>query len=176
MKRGSGGFVELDKKAHCRESFDCGDKELNSFIKERAANQAESKVNKTYVLPAGETQADGKAPICAFYTISISTIRRESLPKEHAKKLPAYPVPAILIAQLAVDQKHQKKRLGELTLVAALRKINDVVQLLPACAMIVDCHNDRSSFYTQYGFLFLEEHNGKARLFLPMAQVGALFP
>ncbi|MDX1251001.1 MAG: GNAT family N-acetyltransferase [Gammaproteobacteria bacterium] len=173
---GSTRFVDLDKKRHDRISFDCGETELNQFLRQFAAKHMESSLSRTLVLPASQSLPDGKLPICAFYTIAPSTIRRETLSKAMAKRLPHYPVPVFLIAQLAVHKEYQGQGLGKIALVKALEHLYEINAHMRAYAIVVDCLNDEArSFYTRYGFELLCQHNGRSRLFLPMKTVAQLF-
>jgi len=169
-------FTELDKAVHDRASFDCGEFELNEFIRTKAAKQTEAGVSKTMLLPASIPLQNGKYPICAFYTVTPGSISRETLPKGHVKKLPLYPVPVFLLAQLAVHSEYQGKGLGKITLVKALEYLWEVNAHMRAYAVIVDCLNKKAeSFYSKYGFEFLCRHNDRARMFIPMTIIGQLF-
>lgn len=120
-------FVVLDKAKHDSSSFDCGEKELNTFLQTQAAKHMEVGVSRTMLLPASVPLPNGKYPVCAFYTIVPSSISREALPKKMAKKLPHYPVPVFLLAQLAVHSEYQGKGLDKITLIKSLEylwKIN----------------------------------------------------
>ncbi len=97
-------FVVLDKAIHDRDSFDCGETELNVFIKTQAARHMNAGISKTMLLPAFAPLPDGKYSIYAFYTIAPSSIKRNTLPKALAKKLPHYPVPVFLLAQMELSQ------------------------------------------------------------------------
>jgi len=99
-------FVELDKTIHDRVSFDCGEEELNTFFQTQAAKHMEVGVSRTMLLPASVPLPDGKYPICSFYTITPGSISRETLPEALAKKLPRYPVPVFILAQLAVHSEY----------------------------------------------------------------------
>lgn len=127
------------------------------------------------VLPE-DAQQSGKANICAFYTLSHTEIKRETLSDALAKKLPRYPIPVILIAQLAVHRAVQGRGLGKFTLIHALEHCHQINAHLPSYAVIVDALNDEvQAFYEQYGFQFLYRHGERARLFLPMNTVAQLF-
>lgn len=173
-------FVELNKSIHERSDFDCGELELNTFIKQQALRHMSANVSRTMVLPileVAQKKNEEKQHICAFYTITPSSISRKQLPKAQAKKLPHYPIPVFLLAQLAVDKKHHGKGLGKITLVKALEHLYKINAHMRAYAVVVDCLNkEAESFYRQFGFevLFVAE-NGRARLFLPMKQLGFLF-
>jgi len=172
----SSEFVRLDKAIHERASFDCGEDELNEFIQKHAARHMEAGINTTMLLPAFEALPNGKYLICAFYTIAPSSIARETLPISYKKKLPRYPVPVFLIAQMAVHSNCQGQGLGKMTLVNALKYLWDINGRMRAYAVIIDCLNrDVEKFYSQYGFEILNRDKGKARMFLPMQTVGMLF-
>ena len=169
-------FVQLDKRTHDRKSFDCGTKELNDFIRMYAARHMKAGVSKTMVLPADEKLENGKYPICAYYTIAPSAISVDELPEDQARKLPHYPVPVFLLAQMAVNSECQNKGLGKVTLIKALEYMVDIYQRIPAYAVIVDCLNAGiSDFYSKYGFKYLCDFSGKERMFLPMKTVISLF-
>lgn len=169
-------FVELDKATHDRASFDCGEIELNTFIQTQAAKHMEVGVSRTMLLPASVPLPDGKYPICAFYTIAPSSISRETLPEALAKKLPRYPVPIFLLAQLAVHSEYHGKGLGKITLIKALEYLWEVNAHIKAYAVVVDClNNDAKQFYLKYGFEVLCEYNGRVRMFIPMKTIAQLF-
>jgi hypothetical protein len=113
-------FIELNKTIHDRNSFDCGENDLNSFIKKQASKHMQVGISKTMILPDIIPQENGKYKICAFYTIAPSSIKRELLPAKLAKKLPHYPVPVFLLAQMAIHIEHQGVGLGKITLIKAL--------------------------------------------------------
>ena len=168
-------FEELDTGLHDRESFDCGEAPLNEFIRIKAARHMKVGVSRTMVLPANERRGDGKRPIAAFYTIAPSSVERERLPETMAKRLPRYPVPVFLIAQLAVDRKAHGHGLGKVTLVRALHHLWSINDHLRAFAVVVDCLTESARpFYAKYGFLDMGVHNGHLRMFIPMKQLAGL--
>ena len=134
-------FVELDKAIHDRASFDCDETELNDFIHNVAAKHMDAGISTTMILPASKLLPNGKYPICAFYTIIPGSISRETLPEPLKKKLPYYPVPVFLIAQLAVHTDYKGKGLGKITLVKALEHLWDTNKYMRSYAVIVDCLN-----------------------------------
>lgn len=169
-------FTELDKAVHDRDSFDCGEPELNTFIKTQAAKHMHAGISRTIVLPGTIPLPNQKFPICTFYSITPGSIDRDTLPAQLAKKLPRYPVPVFLLAQLAVHKTFQGSGLGKVCLSHALQYLWEVNAHMRAYAIIVDCLSDAAqSFYSKYGFEVLGEHNGRIRMYLPMKTVGALF-
>ncbi|MCJ8312968.1 MAG: GNAT family N-acetyltransferase [Saccharospirillaceae bacterium] len=169
-------FEELDKTKHDRESFDCSEIELNNFIKTKASKHMQAGISRTMVLPATLPLLNNKHPICCFYTVSPTSIGRKTLPEKLSKKLPHYPIPVFLLAQLAVNKNFQKQGLGKISLINALKYLWNVNTHMPAYAVIVDCLTvDAQTFYAKYGFEVLCEYNGRIRMFLPMKTVGLLF-
>ncbi len=169
-------FVELNKTLHDRATFDCGSVELNIFLQRHAFRHMKVGVSKTMVLPSSEQLSNQKYPICTFYTVAPSSIKRKSLPQNLSRTLPPYPVPVFLIAQLAVNKKVQGQRLGEITLIKALKFLWKVNQQMHAYAIVVDCLNESvETFYQKYGFRFLYKKNGKGRMFLPIKTLEQLF-
>jgi len=168
----SSQFVELDKTIHDRKSFDCGTEELNTFLRTFAARHREAGISLTMVLPSHEIGSE----ICAYYTLSHTEIERQTLPATLAKKLPRYPIPVLLVAQLAVHRALQGQGIGKVTLIRALRHCHEVNAHLPSYATVVDALDESvRNFYLQYGFQTLETHDCRSRLFLSMKIVGQLF-
>lgn len=169
-------FVELDKNRHDRVSFNCKEAALNNFLQNFSAKHMQSGISRTMVLPADHLLENGKQPICAFYTIAPGSIDRKNLPASLANKLPHYPVPVFLLAQLAVDQQFQSQGLGKITLLCALKHLYEVSLQMKSYAVIVDCLNfNAQNFYSKYGFEELVTHNKKVKMFLPMKTVANLF-
>ena len=169
-------FIELEKGIHDRISFDCGEEELNSFLKTQAIRHMKAGVSKTFVLQATTSLSNNKYPVCSYFTVAPSSIKKNSLPAKQAQKLPHYPVPVFLLAQLAVHIDCQGQNLGKITLIKALEFLWEINSKMCAYAVVVDCLNEMvEKFYAKYGFQILSSQNGKTRMFIPMKTVAGLF-
>jgi GNAT superfamily N-acetyltransferase len=169
-------FFELNKSVYERSLFDCGEPELNRFIRLFAAKHMKAGISTTMLLPYSVPLSDGKYPVRAFYTIAPGSISRKKLPAELAAKLLYYPVPVYLLAQMAVDLKYRGMGLGKITLIRALEHIWAVNSHMRAYAVVVDCLNRQvEQFYLKYGFEYLHMHDGRTELFLPMNTLAQLF-
>lgn len=165
-------FVHFDKAAHDRKKFDCGQKTLNDFLRSKADEHKKYGLSQTMVLPAVPATPSSLAPIKAFYTIAPSTIERETLPRNQAKKLPSYPIPVFLIPCLAVASSHQGDGLGKITTIKALERLNQVN--ISAYAVVIEPLDDRAeNIYRKFGFEPLKSDLN--RLYLPMGTVRKLF-
>lgn len=162
-------FVELDRALHDRASFRCGKPSLDHFIKSQALQHKKAGTSRTLVLPGERQGDDAKSPIIAFFAVSFTSIERATFPEKLQKKLPHYPVPGFVIAQLAVNENSAGEGYGGITLVSAIRYLCKVNDSLPAVAIIVDCLDDEAQqFYEHFGFEFLSIFNNRIRLFMPI--------
>ena len=129
-------------------------------------------LSRTWVLPG---KAGGnKADVAAYYTLAGSSVSREALPKQ-SKSLPAYPVPIILLARLAVSLEYQHKQLGMKTLVHALQTACSLSQQgIPAVGVVIDVlDNEAMNFYHHAG-IFTPFSDNPLRLFVHMSAIAQL--
>lgn len=157
-------FVLLDTKQHDVKSFDCGKPEMNLFLSRYADKNRKLGISSSWVLPINTLE---KATIKSYYTLAYSTATRETLPTH--QNLPAYPVPVILLARLAVNRNYQGQNLGKKTLVNALRQCVVLTdKSLPVLGVVLDVlDNEALSFYQKFN-LFQPFTNNPLRLFVPM--------
>ena len=144
-------FVLLDLQQHDVKTFDCGKPDMNVFLSRYADKNKKLGFSATWVLVTQQQQDDTKKTLIgAYYTLASTTVSREQIPAD--KNLPAYPVPVVLLARLAVNSGFQKQGLGEKTLVSALRKSVCLTDKgLPALGVILDVlDNDALRFYQQF--------------------------
>jgi len=160
--------VQLDKKRHNRNNFDCGVEVLNNYLK-LMANQHSTKDNsRTYVLEDKKNNSQ----IIGFYTLTMVSIDLSLLPK-NLQKRHQNNHSAGLIARLAVDKRYAKKGFGAWLLVDALKKLLMASDTVGFPMIVVDAKEGASSFYDQFGFTpFIDEEN---KLFISVADVRASF-
>ena len=92
-------FVLLDAKQHDLKRFDCGKLAMNQFISRYADKNRKLGLSSTWVLAEKTSPREHKKAVaCAYYTLASATVSREQIPSE--KKLPAYPVPVVLVTAL----------------------------------------------------------------------------
>lgn len=157
-------------KSHDRESFDCGVESLNRYLKQQARLDLEKRVAAPFVLVEPQNTV-----VRGYYTLSASVIALNDLPDSQKKKLPRYAqLPVTLIGRLARDKSIDTKGVGEFLLMDALRRSFEHAAQIAAMAVVVDAKDDSAeSFYLHFDFLPFQQT--PRRLFMPMAQIAALF-
>lgn len=168
-------FLPLDPKAAHAKSFDCGKNAINTYLHRYAAKNMVLNLNRTFVLPYTRDENSEKPHIAAHYTLAHQTLIREKLPDP--SRLPRYPVPAILLAYLGIDQRFQRQGLGAKTLAHALRHAYQIASNpkgIPAMGVVLDVLNqDALAFYESFDF-FLQLTDKPMKLFVPMASLASL--
>lgn len=148
---------------HDRASFACGEPALDAYIRRRASQDARRRVARVFVAEADDRSGE----IVGYYTLSAASFEKRDLPFELAKRLPHYPVPAAVIGRLAIAMRNQRKGLGELLLLDAVRRVVRASDAIGVYAVVVDAKSDRTvAFYERYGFTALPSK--PRRLFLPL--------
>jgi len=164
------GFVTLNPSQFNVKTFDCGKPDMNQYLARFATRNMKLKLSMTWVLPAEEIVAGQKTPIAAYYTLASSTVTRQEFPTDQS--LPGYPVPVVLLARLAVDRHFQGQRLGEKTLVSALRHNATLTERgLPAVGLILDLFDEEALAFYQKFDLFKPITDDPMRLFVPMSVI-----
>ncbi|MDX1728194.1 MAG: GNAT family N-acetyltransferase [Pseudoalteromonas tetraodonis] len=141
-------FVPVNKQSHLLKKFDCGKAEMNTFLSRFAVKHAKLGLSRTFVLPVDDDT--DKRIVSAYYTLAMSTVTPKKLPVKQS--LPNYSIATVLLARLAVDINFQGRRLGEKSLIAALRHAVKLCDSgLPALGLILDVlDEDALAFYQRF--------------------------
>jgi ribosomal protein S18 acetylase RimI-like enzyme len=147
---------------HERSGFRSGNAALDRYFEAQATQDIRRRVANCFVVVESAT-----VRVVGYYTLSAASIPLTDLPPDEARRLPRYPaLPAVRIGRLAVDHQYQRRGLGELMLIDALRRT--LAAAAAAFALLVDAKDDQAvAFYRRYGFLSLPDR--PRTLFLPVA-------
>ncbi len=139
--------IELLTEHHAVDSFDCGDENKNKFLQKYALQNSKGGLGRTYIAvkPGNTTKVYG------YYTISSSAVKFESLPG--TRRLPRYPISAILIGKLATDKAAQNQGFGTALLFNALKRVAIVAEEIGVFLVEIKALNERAKqLYLKFGF------------------------
>ena len=157
-----------------RSGFRSGNIDLDRFFQRYAGqNQFRHHVGTTYVAVQGDH-------ITGFVTVSSGEMVAEKLKKSLRKRLPAYPLPILRLARLAVDERFQGHGIGRLLLRAILELALEMRDRVGCIGVVVDAKPDAVDFYSTLGFKPVELISGSlgdrpepVAMFLPIGQIAA---
>jgi GNAT superfamily N-acetyltransferase len=132
---------------HDRKNFDCGDADLNGWLKQTARQHKEKGISSTFVSVANETGVE----ILGFYAISLAELMNTNLPVQYGKLLPAK-VPVFRLVRLAIALGHQGKGIGEFKLFDAIDRANRISGEVGGIGLVANAKHSAVDFYQRYGF------------------------
>jgi len=142
--------IQLETEVHDIKNFDCGNLELNEFLKTTAGQHQRKFISKSYVL----IDDDEPTEIMGFYTLALRRmVAKEELPSQMAKRLPRE-VPGFTLARLAIRDNLKNHGHGEYLLAHAVDRAARVAAEVGGYAIFVDAKSeDGARFYKKYGFV-----------------------
>lgn len=146
-----------------RELFDCGQPDLENYLKCLALQHADKGVSRTYAL------IDDAQPsvLLGFMTLALCKITPAALPPKFAKKY-AHDVHGVKLARLAISRTRQRQGLGALLMMHAMDRAKAVAENTGIVDFFVDAKDlPAQAYYLRYGFIPLPDD--PLRLFLPLA-------
>jgi GNAT superfamily N-acetyltransferase len=130
--------------------FDCGDSDLNVFLRTTARQHQRKFISKTYVL----IDDDAPTAVMGFYTVAVRRmVSKDDLPPEMAKRMPSE-VPGFSLARLAIRDDLKGRGHGEYMVFHALSRAARVADEIGGYAVFVDAKDEKAAaFYKKYGFI-----------------------
>ena len=127
------------------ENFDSGQESLNTWLKLRALKNERDGASRTYVVCENNQ-------VIAYYSIATGSVSHSDAISKARRNMPD-PIPAMILARLAVDRHHQGKGLGVALLKDAVLRILQASEIAGIKVILVHALNDRAkAFYEKYGF------------------------
>ncbi|MGE0083413.1 MAG: GNAT family N-acetyltransferase [Desulfococcaceae bacterium] len=158
--------TESLSKAHNRAGFDCGDEDLNTFLRQTALQQAKKELGRTYVLTDERCGED----ILGFYTLVPYHVSPAFFPHNIAKNYPKQNIPGVLLGRLAVSLPNQRKGLGQILLVSAMKKTLASSDMIGGVGLFADVKNENvRKFYEKFGFSSFPGYDLK--MYLPLKEI-----
>lgn len=146
-----------------RDAFDCGQRDLEDYLRHIARQHADKGVARTFVL------VDDAEPgtVLGFMTLTLCEIVPSALPLRFAKKY-AHRVYGVKLARLAISSARQRRGLGALMMLHAMDRARSVADNAGIAGFFVDAKDKRAqAYYLRYGFIPLAAD--PLKLFLPLA-------
>ncbi len=131
-----------------REGFRCGVASLDTWLVEHAPGADAAGSARTYVVVDEEQDR-----VVGYYALSVASLEREEATGRASRGMPRHPIPAMLLARLAVDESVQGKGVGAMLLADAMQRTLLVAEETGISLLLVHAVNDDArSFYLYYGF------------------------
>ncbi len=162
---------EVLGRQHDVSAFDCGRDSLDTYLRDHALSAPAHGLGRSWVA------VDDEHTVLAYYTLSLTTFVRAEAPSRVAKGMPAYPLPALLLARLTVSRAVQGQSLGLVSLDAAMKRAFTIARNpdgLPVRALIVHAIDALAAeFYWKRGFE--SSPTNPRHLFMLMKDIEAYF-
>jgi GNAT superfamily N-acetyltransferase len=144
-------LVPFDKSIHDRSKFDCGNQEINTYLKTQLSSDLKRYACFCFILKEVSSN-----DVIGFITLSAAQVDKDNIPNEHSKKLAPYnAVPSMLIGRMGVDKKHSGNGYGSLLVF----KANKVAYEAPVgfSLLLVEAKDEKLvKYYEDLGFILLK--------------------
>jgi hypothetical protein len=139
-------FLTNFKKTDDFSEFDCGDKDINEFLKEDSIRHIVEDLARIYVVK------DNNNKILAFASLSTSILEVGDSPDTKEDK--GYNLlPAILLGRLGVDKKFLTKRYGIKLIDFCVGLAVGLKEYIGVRYIILDAYPDKVKYYRKNGFV-----------------------
>jgi GNAT superfamily N-acetyltransferase len=136
------------------DEFDCGDAQLNEYLKRYAIKDHRRMFGVTYAAVCCDTIP---CRVIGYFTLANTSIPRQGLPDSLLKGIPKYSgLPAFLLGRIAIDKAHQRKGIGEVLLSRCFEHCLTISKLSGARYLIADVRTSAITWYEQYNFRKVE--------------------
>lgn len=139
---------ELLNSGHRLNGFDCGVGSLNLWLLRHARAASGVGSARTYVV----TDADEER-VVGYHALAVASIDHADATTRATKGMPKHPIPAVLLARLAVDKSFQNRGLGPFLLADAMIRAVAVSEEAGVRLMLVHALDEKAAeFYAYFGF------------------------
>ena len=139
-----------------RTSFRCGHDDLDRFFARYAGqNQFQLHIGTTYIA------IDDRGVIVGFVTVASCSIEVAGISKKLAKRLPAYPIPTLRLARMAVAAAAQRSGVGAQLMKAVFVIARDQARKSGCALVVVDAKPGAESYYERWGFELAPVESGE---------------
>jgi len=139
--------VLLSEEHDC-DGFDCGQALLNDWLRRFAFQNQRANAVRTFVVCR-----DQERRVIGYYSLAVGAVDHAAAPARVRKGLARHPIPVMVLARMAVDIRHQGKKIGRGLLRDAVLRTLQAAEIAGIRAIFVQAQNDRArDFYQRFGF------------------------
>jgi GNAT superfamily N-acetyltransferase len=143
-----------------RSSFSCGKADLDDWVKTKAGQQERTNNTRTFLAVEG-------LKVIGYYATTAYRLGLDEAAEMYGVGRRTYPIPAVLLARLAVDAGFQGAGVGSKLLLHALTQIAEASLHVGFEVLVVHAiDRDAVVLYAQRGFTQFEDHD--LHLFMPV--------
>jgi GNAT superfamily N-acetyltransferase len=126
-------------------AFDSGNLSLNTWLRERALRNERDDASRTYVVTVGSR-------VVGYYSLAAAAVPHAEATGRSRRNMPD-PIPAMLLARLAVDVELQGRQLGANLLRDAIRRTLDAAAIAGIRVLLVHAADESARrFYEHFDF------------------------
>jgi GNAT superfamily N-acetyltransferase len=132
-------------QAHDLSQFQCGEPELDDWLKRRAFQNEETGASRTYVILSGPQ-------VVGYYALAAGSAAHANAPGRVRRNMPN-PVPVMVIGRLAIDLRYQGRGIGSALLKDAVLRTAQAAEIAGIRAVLVHAISESAKrFYEKRGF------------------------
>ncbi len=133
---------------HVLDGFACGQPTLDDWLLEHARAARAAGSARTFVVVDAEQKR-----VVGYHALTVAEIPRRIATQRIARGMPRHPIPAVLLARLAVDRSVQRREIGTFLLRDAMVRTTTAAEVVGIRALLVHALNaDARAFYLHHGF------------------------
>jgi GNAT superfamily N-acetyltransferase len=143
-----------------RSSFSCGKLDLDDWLKTQAGQQERANNTRTFLAVEGSR-------VIGYYATTAYRLGLAEVAEMYGVGKRRFPIPAVLLARLAVDSASHGRSVGSRLLLHALSQIAEASRHVGFEVVVVHAiDQDAVTFYAQRGFSRFEDND--LHLFMPV--------
>ena len=132
--------------AHDLVLFQCGEPELDDWLKHKARHNEESGASRTYVVCIGRQ-------VVGYYALAAGAAAHRDAPGRVKRNMPN-PVPVMVIGRLAIDLSFRGRGIGSALLLDAVLRTVQAAEIAGIRAILVHAISENAKrFYEKLGFM-----------------------
>lgn len=135
---------------HVVDGFSCGEEPLDVWLKKYARTAQASRSARVFVVTTDEDEQE----VVGYFALAMAQVEPSEATQRALKgQAKRRPVPAVLLARLAVDADHQERGVGKALLKDAMLRCLAAAENVGARVLLVHAKHERAkAWYMKFGF------------------------